>query len=780
MVDKYHIIGLAIFASLPSLLLADDQTDHVPGVQASMEAARRDGDLFELADSLEKFVSAARTEYSTQQRDHVGAGTGAFYPTETLFRAGWWFTDVRGSPTKIGEYQDLQPSPFWDLNHFHSDGVRTRGVSVTGLDLEGTDVQLSYFGPRLDANVEYQRFLRRLDHDPLLDWPKLSDTPSPVIGQPEGSGLVAEDLNVGEDYAIRVQELKADFKGRLSDKVRWRLNVWGMRRSGERQANALSNCFDHPDIPGSDRGCHVLSRRQEIDWVTMQIEPVLETRSGPVTVTFSLPVRSFSQNDQHLTRLYNAQPAILAGQAIPPQLGSESYPAGSYYPYAVVPENVTQMRKLKIGADLMPRTHLYGLLYDGLTDNSRRNTHRRFDGFDLRLTDRSFDNFTLTGYAKIKREENELPEDLISGEELEFDRYDETEIPCLVDDGWEYGGCGCEPVVSPCVVGADGVSDFFARDAIVHPIDYRRTSAGVNGRWVPFRRHRSWVRGLAFYGGYEYRRLRREYAEFRAALSTETVGIYDQSDTRSHQFRLGVTQRWSPALDTFVRYRTRFDADPLFGVRENNGLTNTNLPTEQDLIEIGGTWSPAHRFLASATFGIESRRHRSDVADFDEDDYPLAVTLWHAPTQDLSLSAGYAYNSNWIDQAIALGDELRDAEADAPVTRTWRYGGRSHVGSLGGTYVWAPGLRLRGNVQYVRGNNAIDSTVFDDPYVWPEIAEVTQDVIELVRISAGFDYLLNRGFTSYFRYNFFDYEDELRTYNSGTANMFLAGLSGVY
>ena len=37
--------------------------------------------------------------------------------------------------------------------------------------------------------------------------------------------MYGQDLNVGQDYAIRVQELKTDFRGNLSENLKWRLNV---------------------------------------------------------------------------------------------------------------------------------------------------------------------------------------------------------------------------------------------------------------------------------------------------------------------------------------------------------------------------------------------------------------------------------------------------------------------------------------------------------------------------------------------------------------------------
>ena len=69
-------------------------------------------------------------------------------------RAGYWASHTEGSPVKVGEYQDLRPSPFYDLDMLRSDGNRTLNSSVTGTDQETNALSLNYFGPALEANVE--------------------------------------------------------------------------------------------------------------------------------------------------------------------------------------------------------------------------------------------------------------------------------------------------------------------------------------------------------------------------------------------------------------------------------------------------------------------------------------------------------------------------------------------------------------------------------------------------------------------------------------------------
>ena len=82
-------------------------------------------------------------------------------------RFGWWAMWHSGSPAKVGEYQDLNSSPFWDVDGFSSNGTRTLAVTATGNDQETTLGKIHYYQPGLQVDVGYQRFMHQLDHDPL-------------------------------------------------------------------------------------------------------------------------------------------------------------------------------------------------------------------------------------------------------------------------------------------------------------------------------------------------------------------------------------------------------------------------------------------------------------------------------------------------------------------------------------------------------------------------------------------------------------------------------------
>ena len=69
-------------------------------------------------------------------------------------------------------------------------------------------------------------------------------------------------------------------------------------------------------------------------------------------------------------------------------------------PYASVPENYTEIDRLKLSADLFSNLNAYAQLYNGNTLNRSRRINRRFHGYDVRLTSRAIAGTSLTGYAK--------------------------------------------------------------------------------------------------------------------------------------------------------------------------------------------------------------------------------------------------------------------------------------------------------------------------------------------------------------------------------------------
>jgi hypothetical protein len=657
---------------------------------------------------------------------------------DTAVRLGWWGVSSDGSEVKTGEFQDLDSSPFWDVDFISSNGRHTWDVVLSGLDNEANDARLRYYGPASSGRLDLQRYIRRLEHDPLagLD---LAPGQIPPPG-PEGD-VIVEDLNIGEDYAIRVEELDARYQGRISENLKWRLNLWGQRKFGERQTTATAHCFNVIDpLPAGPTGnvCHVLGQRQSIDWLTMEIEPVVEARFENVTVEYSRTMRAFEEDDQSVFRQYTRFDF---------QLPAASGFLGPDYEYAVVPESFTQIDRLKFSAHLTETSQFYANLYIGDTENKFRDMHRDYDGYDLRLINRPKDDLTLTYYVS---------------------RYDETTgLPAVFFN---------QPPLGPPTT--------YDQTSVRHPIDYRRTRAGVKSSWQPFgdrgprcSNYGLWD-GTTLASGYEYYQLERDFVTWNV-----NPVPFTQPNTISHQVEFGPSTRWSRAFNTFTRYKVRFIDDPLIGISERaedepgvQGTFNTMLPEQEHIVELGGTWMPAANFMTTTQFNIVNRWHRSAFADFDEEDYPVQFTTWYAPTHRLSFTGGYAFYSNWIDQDITLGANRGDP-TEIETTR-WDYEGENHLVSVGANYAWTRNIQLVGGYEFNRGSNTFDIPV--SPHAangvdWTTVEQVADVIVETNRLTAGMDWQPTRDMNVYLRYIYFDYDDISEGLYSGTAHMALAG-----
>lgn len=621
-------------------------------------------------------------------------------------RFGWWAVGRQGALTKVGEYQDLKPSPFWDFDLLKSDGARTLDLFGTGLDNETTQAGLYYFTPALTTDVRYQRFLHRLDHDPLSNMPSSGS----------GAEIVKEDLNVGEDYAVRVQDMRAAFSGNVTKNVKYRLGVHVLRKKGERQSLGT-----HHGAPGGGffcSSCHVLSQRQEIDWTTTRLEPAVEARFGSLIAEYSRPMRMFSQNDALVTRS-----------------DGWAHPYGNYavdYPYAVVPENVSQTDRLKLRGDLPFESEVYSQLYHGDTHNQNRDTRRRYYGLDVRLSNAYFDRVHLNGFVRHNRQLNQLPPFLVPPEDITL-------------------------FVPTAIIPPYGLR---------HPIDYLRTSTGANITLRPFR-ETVLANRLAVNLGAELGVLERTYADFQVQ---NPAGFANQGRTPFTIYSAAASMRWHPRFDTRLRYEQRNTSSPLYGVNDYAGFTNSNLPTREDVVGLDASWLAADNLMATANISAENRQNRTNAANFTEDDYPMTFAIWYAPAPAWSISGGYGYYTNWIDQDMYFPSDTPNI--DALDRQAWNYGGRSQVLSFGGSYAWTERWTLSGSVQFVWALNT-----FDPLESWPDLPEYSRVLVNTRRYTSGIDWSANRWATAYLRYMFEDYDDGSAPYNSGSAHMVLAGLS---
>ncbi len=671
------------------------------------------------------------------------------YQSDAAVRFGWWAVSSSGSPTKTGEFQDLSSSPFWDVDFISSDGLRTWNVVLSGLDNEANDARLQYYGPEGSGKLDYERYLRELDHKPLtgLDLP-FGQTPPASPPPPDQQGnVITNDLNLGQDYAIRVEELDAKAHGKLMNNVTWRMEVWNQRKFGERQENATAHCFNFNSLQmppavsdGTGNVCHVLSQRQSIDWNTLELKPEVEAHLGNVTVDYSHTIRSFGADDSVVTREYTHFNGFSPANDV----------LGPPYDYALVPDNLTQIDRFKVSAKLTDCNQLYGNCYIGDNKDQLRDTHREFNGYDLRLINSTIDQVKLVGYASEYEENNSFPANIFDSPPL-------------------------APAPTPPNPSYDQMS-------LSQLIDYNRTRAGITATWQPYgdrgvrcSNYGLWD-GTSFTSGYEYYQLERNYAVYNT-----TPVPFEQQNTITNQLEIGPSTRWSRSLDSYVRYRVQFIENPLIGVSvysdddpNANATFNTNQPQQVHNVDLGYNWSPYNNFMTTAQLTIKNSWNESQYAHFTETNYPMSFTVWYAPTDRLSFTGGYAYYSDWIDQDITLGTN-RGVPANTETTQ-WNYTGQNHLFNINANYAWSRCVQLLCGYEWDRGENFFGVPPSPNPGVdWSLLPYLSDVSVETQRITAGFNWQPYHDMNVYFRYVYYDFQDISSGLYSGTANMFLAG-----
>ncbi len=156
-----------------------------------------------------------------------------------------WSVDQSGSPVKVGRVSEPR---LLDLLRCRRTLYRTACVPGTSTAASWTTMRLK----RVFASTAPTTPRDSTTRDtcdawiviPSVHYVDFDQQPTaPLPGPPGNFRDMKEDLTVGDDFAIRVQQLNTSFQGRLTDHVNWRLNVWGMRKHGERQAAAMAHCL---------------------------------------------------------------------------------------------------------------------------------------------------------------------------------------------------------------------------------------------------------------------------------------------------------------------------------------------------------------------------------------------------------------------------------------------------------------------------------------------------------------------------------------------------------
>ena len=259
-------------------------------------------------------------------------------------------------------------------------------------------------------------------------------------------------------------------------------------------------------------------------------------------------------------------------------------------------------------------------------------------------------------------------------------------------------------------------------------INRETTTFGVNGRWRPFEDECGTLASrLSFVGGYEYSTLMRENAGDTLPVAGTGPFVDPKQRQLLHAAQLeqehvhgGRGREVVVQFNTFLRYKFISTDYPLYGITPDVGYSidnalNSALPTQENRVELGCTWTPTDCLMVNATLYVENAMSDAPYVAWTSNSLPFTVSAWWAPTHDWSFSAGAAEMDSWINQEVSSGDAQRGAAESGDAT------GVNALKCPGGIPAWptcsisAPAMRQRKNCR----SRANSSTCMASIPAWP-------------------------------------------------------------
>ncbi len=432
--------------------------------------------------------------------------------------------------------------------------------------------------------------------------------------------------------------------------------------------------------------------------------------------------------------------------------------------------------------------------YVGDTADELNQTDRHYTGSDLRITNRSIDTLTVTGYGRTYAEQ--------------------TNNQTTVLGGITAGHAPFSPELYP------GQEQFYQQITLPQlptpaapyfqpPINRYREAVGINGRWRPFEDDCNWVRrNFAVVGGYEYGTEQYNQANYVVlgnsnplSGGTANATTVSQPDTDKNTLFVGLEEKWTDCLQTYVRYKWIGTHYPFIGVTPRaewlEAAVNTALPTLENRVEIGATWTVNDTLMLNAEVYLEMESGSVPLSlsnnSWNSSSFPYVLSAWWAPTTQWSFNAGFAQMNSLINQQMwqtAMNAPFTGAAGINPTPSPIAgvFNNLSDVVNLGTRYAWTEKFSTCANFEYVYGENESSIPVAGGGGY--NLGQYSLVQSKTFRVSVGADYILTPRVSTFARYNFYDFEDlaptltstagQTNTNESGQTNMFLVGASAKY
>ncbi|MDO8834682.1 MAG: GSU2204 family CXXCH-containing (seleno)protein [Vicinamibacterales bacterium] len=559
-----------------------------------------------LVAALSGSVRAQAPQQKPEGSIFIGANVGS--NTDNLNRVAEWDVAKKGTvPTVHAQIWGGNESFTYDVLASHSGDNRDQKYGAAFRTANG----------RVKANVSFDRFLHRLDHDPL-----------DYLDAGIGNFVVrATDHNPGDAYESVNGFWKADIELAATEHIRFFASHSMQMADGMRQTMTMSHCAN----------CHVDSYSRKLDQTTQTLAAGARFNAGGFSADYTFENRTFEEKSATLTHTYdNARhPVSLADMF----LNRVQYDDGNGpLPFDLIPKQTKRTNSLR-AAYAFPGA---GAISAGLTQSTSENDTGGFGADFLGVNGRLM--FPLGKKAHVK---------------AFFRRYEIETDRVFVD------------VVEPVAPAGPSAGLTYAQlYPAMLPLDYTTEPTGsrtpmemaLELAYRPTKRS-------SINLGYEFESIEREFFHVEKTTTSTFKGSAnfrpDKTLTLRARAELAMTS------DAFANVHAALPAilqttptpgglpfGPLslqyFEMYASRKANLAASPTDALLVDGGMTWSPTQKLTVSGHYRF--RDMKNDELNFSDWSHAIhmpGVEVYVAPNDRITLAAGWGYQKDTLDTVFA-------------------------------------------------------------------------------------------------------------------------------
>jgi len=588
--------------------------------------------------------------------------------------AGAAGVDIKDSPLRVNEYSTIRPDDGAGAYGKMDLGVHSGGMAV--------DVEADVFGSRdqqyelgIDANrifrlkSDYQKFQHWLSHDQInyLDaaipggsswspgealspndvppfWSNTLNTGAstkvdPSYQQIGRASVYGEDLTPGTDFNIRYSEWEnqADITLPQLPNLTFHAGYRLQKREGIEQSIGMSKCT----------ACHVTGQGRDVDEETKDLSVGVTGRFGQLTVDYTFLDREFREQADSPMRWYD--PALSPGG--PYSVANPTFdnrilydydqPTSGYLPYDTTPDSDKQSHVLKARYDFSRDTSLIGSWVSAKVDSDKSseagvfeikddNLETDYDSYAFKFATKPLPQLRLTLRGKL--------------EEIDADDVALTFYPNGTSAQTNLGGgtlpatiaASYDPLVGRDILtlGADVIYRLTPKSSVKLGYEYQEIdrdddhydTTTINSIEASYRAkyNKEW----SVRASYNYQNIDDPFQH------TDAAGFIDPATGLPYKENSTLPGA-APAIGTGDLYGTAF-----YDLRQTD---LSNLPEDIHEGKVSVTWAPQANFSATASYRIKIEENDLDRSSWEQTTNSPSLSLWYAPTENLSFTFAYNY-----------------------------------------------------------------------------------------------------------------------------------------